>query len=111
MLMRSLYLLPTVSLLFATISCRSHSNAAAPTADNRSTASDIAQADQFYREREDLMRLEQGIVLLRQAATTDPNSYDANWRLAKFNYYLATHTDGEYHDRALRDGISAGKTA
>jgi len=111
MLMRSLYLLPIISLLFATISCRSHSNAAAPTADNRSTASDIAQADQFYREREDLMRLEHGIVLLRQAAANDPNSYDANWRLAKFDYYLATHTDGEYRDRAFREGIDAGKSA
>src|SRR5713226_7274716 len=111
MLMRSLYLLPIISLLFATISCRSHSNAATPSADNRSTASDIAQADQFYREREDLVRLEQGIVLLRQAAANDPNSYDANWRLAKFDYYLATHTDGEYRDRAFREGIDAGKTA
>src|SRR5229473_2037 len=111
MLGRSLYLLPIVSLLFATISCRSHSNAAAPTADNRSTASDIAQADQFYREREDLVRLEQGIVLLRQAAANDPNSYDANWRLAKFDYYLATHTDGEYRERAFREGIDAGKSA
>jgi tetratricopeptide (TPR) repeat protein len=104
-------MLTIVSLLFATISCRSHSNAAAPTADNRSTASDIAQADQFYREREDLVRLEQGIVLLRQAAANDPNSYDANWRLARFDYYLATHTDGEYRDRAFREGIDAGKSA
>ena len=62
MLVRSLYVLPIVSLLFATISCRSHSNAATPAADNHSTAADIAQADQFYREREDLVRLEQGIV-------------------------------------------------
>ena len=65
----------------------------------------------MYRERDDLRRLEQGIVLLRQAATTDPNSYEANWRLAKFDYYLATHTDGEYRDRAFRDGINAGKLA
>ncbi len=111
MLARSFHLLTVVSLLFATVSCRSHSKAAAPSADNRSTASDIAQADQFYRDREDLTRLEQGIVLLRQAVTADPNSYDANWRLAKFDYYLATHTDGEYRDRAFRDGISAGKSA
>jgi hypothetical protein len=33
------------------------------------------------------------IVLLRQAITIDPGNYDASWRLAKFNYYLATHTD------------------
>ena len=111
MLVRSIHLLTIASLLFATVSCRSHSQAAAPTADNSSAASDIAQADQSYGQRDDLTRLEQGIVLLRQAATADPNSYDADWRLAKFNYYLATHTDGDYRDRAFRDGIAAGKTA
>src|SRR5689334_326 len=111
MTLRGLYLLMIVPLLFAAMSCKSHSQAAAPAASNNSPASDIARADQFYREREDLTHLEQGIVLLRQAATTDPNNYDANWRLAKFNYYLATHTDGEYRDRAFRDGINAGKAA
>ena len=49
----------------------------------------IAQADQFYRQRDDLSRLEQGIVLLRQAAAIDPTNYDVEWRLAKFDYYLA----------------------
>jgi len=108
---RICYLLTMGLLLSAVISCGSHFKATAPTAPISSPASDIAQADQFYREREDLSRLEQGIVLLRQAATTDPRSYDANWRLAKFNYYLATHTEGEYRDRAFRDGINAGKLA
>jgi len=111
MLGRSFHLLALVSLLFGTISCRSHTKSAVRAADNSSPASDIAQADQLYREREDLTRLEQGIVLLRQAAANDPNSYDANWRLAKFDYYLATHTDGEYRERAFRDGINAGKSA
>jgi tetratricopeptide (TPR) repeat protein len=111
MLARICYLLTIGLLLSAVISCGSHFKAAAPTAAVSSPASDIAQADQFYREREDLTRLEQGIVLLRQAATTDPRSYDANWRLAKFNYYLATHTEGQYRDRAFRAGINAGKLA
>jgi tetratricopeptide (TPR) repeat protein len=111
MLMRSFHLVTVVPLFLAALSCRSHTKSAAPTADNRSTASDIEQADQFYREREDLTRLEQGIVLLRHAATVDPNSYDANWRSARFDYYLATHTDGEYRERAFRDGIIAGKSA
>jgi len=64
-----------------------------------------------YAQRDDLKQLEQGIVRLRQAAAGDPNSYDADWRLAKFDYYLATHTDGEYRDRAFREGVDAGKTA
>jgi len=71
----------------------------------------IAQADQFYARRDDLTQLEQGIVLLRQATTADPNNYEAFWRLAKFDYYLASHTDGEYQERAFREGVDAGKSA
>jgi len=65
----------------------------------------------MYAQREDLARLQQGIVLLRQAAVADPNSYEAAWRLAKFNYYLATHIDSSERDQKLRDGIAAGKMA
>lgn len=71
----------------------------------------ITRADQFYAQREDLKQLQQGIVLLREAVTSDSNNYDANWRLAKFNYYLASHTDGDYRERAFREGIQAGKAA
>src|SRR5262249_57478729 len=75
-------------------------------------ADDIAQAEQFYTQRDDLMKVRQGIVSLRQATTKDPGNYDAAWQLAKFNYYLATHTqDSQERDKAFRDGITAGKAA
>lgn len=105
----SLLIIPVV--FFSLISCRSHSGSAAPANNNESAAGDIAQADQFYRQRDDLVRLEQGIVLLRQAIAIEPANYDAAWRLAKFDYYLATHTDGDYREKAFREGIEAGKTA
>jgi len=58
------------------------------------------------------MQLRRGIVSLRQALTKDPGNYDAAWRLSKFNYYLATHSDdSKERDNAFRDGIAAGKTA
>ncbi|HKE60704.1 MAG TPA: TRAP transporter TatT component family protein [Pyrinomonadaceae bacterium] len=77
-----------------------------------SAADDVVQAQQLYAQREDLMKLRQGIVFLRQATTKDPGNYDAAWQLAKFNYYLATHTeDGKERDKAFRDGITAGKAA
>src|SRR5215831_2434555 len=104
-----------ITIVFALLiftSCRLRSKApAAPTATNEGTASLIARADQFYAQREDLKQLEQGIVLLRQAVANDPNDYDANWRLAKFNYYLGGHTQGEYKERAFREGINTGKAA
>ena len=101
-----------VGLLCVTTSCRPRSNVETPANTTQSAADYVAQADQLYAQREDLMRLRQGIVSLRQARTTDPGNYDAAWRLAKFNYYLATHTDNsDERDKAFRDGIEAGKAA
>ncbi len=98
-------------LLFTLSSCSSDSKIDAPANDYQSAPSYISQADQMYAQREDLSHLQQGIVFLRQAAVADPNSYDAAWRLAKFNYYLATHIDANLRDQKFRDGIEAGKTA
>lgn len=58
------------------------------------------------------MQLRRAIVSLRQALTKDPGSYDAAWKLSKFNYYLAMHTDNsKERDDAFQAGIDAGKTA
>ena len=58
------------------------------------------------------MQLRQGIVSLRQALTKEPGNYDAAWKLSKFNYYLAMHSDdSNERDSAFKDGIAAGKTA
>src|SRR5258705_7725442 len=100
-----------VGLLCVTTSCRSSSNGDAPADTTQSAAEYVAQAEQLYAQREDLMRLRQGIVSLRQAVTVDPGDYDAAWRLSKYNYYLATHTDNnEERDKAFKDGIEAGKS-
>lgn len=77
-----------------------------------SATEDVAHALQLYGQRDDLMRLREGIVSLRQARTKDPGNYDSAWQLAKFSYYLATHTDdATERDKAFRDGIEAGKSA
>ena len=110
---RSVIIIAIALIAIASTACRWRSNAvAAPTANtNEAAPSLIARADQFYRQRDDLKQLEQGIVLLRQAATEDPDNYDANWRLAKFNFYLASHTEGDYQERAFGEGVKAGKAA
>ena len=106
---REFVFLVMVGLICVTTSCRSRSSVEVPTP---TAAEFVSQADQLYSQRDNLMRLRQAIVLLRQAVTVDPGSYDAAWRLAKFNYYLATHTDNsDERNKAFRDGIGAGKTA
>lgn len=98
-------------LLLAT-ACHERVPDAAPAATTTSAAEDISGAEQLYRQREDLMQLRRGIVSLRQAMTKEPGNYDAAWKLSKFNYYLATHTDNsQERDEAFIAGIDAGKAA
>ncbi|HMF55367.1 MAG TPA: TRAP transporter TatT component family protein, partial [Pyrinomonadaceae bacterium] len=54
----------------------------------------------------------EGIVLLRQVRASDQNNYETAWRLAKFNYYLGSHTQEQSErDRAFREGVEAGRAA
>ena len=99
-------------LLFATSCNKGGPPVESPAADSASAAGDITQADQLYGQRADLIQVRRGIVALRQALTKDPGNYDAAWKLSKFNYYLATHTDdAKERDDAFKAGIEAGKTA
>jgi tetratricopeptide (TPR) repeat protein len=109
---RKVSYLVAAGLFCAAISCRSPSNVEAPANDTQSAIEYVRQADQMYAQRDDLVRVRQGIISLNQPLITDPSNYDAAWRLAKFNYYLATHTDNsDERDKAFREGIEAGKVA
>ena len=80
--------------------------------DKQQATESVTQAEELYRQREDLSKLRQGITLLRQARIVDYGNYDIAWKLAKFDYYLGSHTDDERErDEAFREGIEAGKTA
>jgi Tfp pilus assembly protein PilF len=102
----------SICLVLLATSCNEGTHYDSPAANAASAAQDIASADQLYSQREDLMQLRRAIVSLRQALTKDPGSYDAAWKLSKFNYYLAMHTDNsKERDEAFQAGIDAGKTA
>src|ERR1700752_4085511 len=102
----------SICLLLLAASCDNPAPSESPAANSASATEDIVSADQLYGQRADLMQLRRGIVSLRQALTKDPANYDAAWKLSKFNYYLATHSDdSKERDDAFRDGIEAGKTA
>jgi Tfp pilus assembly protein PilF len=59
-----------------------------------------------------MVRIKQGMILLRQALMADYKNYDAAWRLAMFNYYLGSHTnDNNERDKAFREGIENGRLA
>ena len=109
---REVVFLVLVGLICTTNSCRRRASAEATTDNPETVPALVTEADRFYALRENLMSLRQGIVFLRQAETIDPGYYEASWRLAKFNYYLATHTDNhKERENAFREGIEAGKSA
>ncbi len=100
------------ALIFVGTSCRKAANATSDRASARPTSEAIAEADKFYAGRDDLVKVRQGIVSLRQAQADDPTNFDLAWRLAKFNYYLGAHSpDSTEQDKAFHEGIDAGKLA
>ena len=103
-------LLVIIGVVCAMSACKARSSQQAPSGPSATEL--VAQADQLYAQRADLMQLREGVVLLRQAVTIDPGNYDASWKLAKFNFYLATHTDNnDERKKAFDEGIAAGKEA
>ena len=110
---RELYRCLVMATLFClATSCRSHAKVEEPADNLPPAAESIAQADRFYAGREDLNNVRRGVIALGRARLADPASYDAAWRLAKFDGYLATHTDNAAErDKAFREGIEAGKAA
>jgi tetratricopeptide (TPR) repeat protein len=101
-----------VSLLFSVTSCRKEGAASIDDSPARPAAGVIAEADTLYVGRGDLTKVRQGLIALRHSQATEAGNYDLAWRLAKFNYYLGSHTtDDTERDKAFRDGIEAGKLA
>lgn len=101
-----------IGMVWYVLGCSSK-NGEAPTSGGQESAAElIAQADKLYGEREDLARLRAGITSLRRAHALEPGSYEALWRLSRFNYYLGSHTpDESERDRVYRDGAAAGRAA
>jgi tetratricopeptide (TPR) repeat protein len=99
-------------LLLAGISCRKGATASNDKPPVKPASEAIAEAEQFYAGRADLVKVRQAVVTLRQAQADDAANYELAWRLAKFNYYLGSHSpDATEQGKAFREGIEAGKLA
>jgi tetratricopeptide (TPR) repeat protein len=72
----------------------------------------LAQAKTLYALRADLSSVQEAIKVMSEAKDLEPANYDVNWQLAKYTYYLASHTaDKAQRSAALRQGIAAGEAA
>ena len=100
------------ALVFVGISCRRATTATYDRAVARPTAESIAEADKLYAGRDDLIKVRQAIVALRQAQADDSANYDLAWRLSKYNYYLGAHSpNSTEQEKSFHEGIDAGKLA
>lgn len=102
-------------LIAAQIACHRGENGdnSQPETSGKEVASQaLAQADQLYAQRENLAYVRQAIALLRQARVADYGNYEVTWKLAKYNFYLGSHTpDERERDTAFREGVETGKVA
>jgi tetratricopeptide (TPR) repeat protein len=104
--------LAALSLLFGATSCRKEAEASRDPSPARPAAEAIVEAETLYAGREDLTKVRRALVALRQAQAAEPSNYDLAWHVAKFNYYLGSHSpDGPEREKAFREGIEAGKLA
>ncbi|MGH9397019.1 MAG: tetratricopeptide repeat protein [Terriglobia bacterium] len=74
-------------------------------------SSAIARADSLYRDRENPDNVRKAIAILRGELEQHPQSYDAWWRIAEYDCYLAQHVPDKQQDSILKDGVAAGKKA
>ena len=104
--------LAILAVMISSVSCRKAATAPSEAGPVRPAAEAIAQADQLYAGRADLVKVREAVVTLRQAQADHPSDYDIAWRLAKYNYYLGAHSpEPSEQEKAFRDGIESGKQA
>jgi tetratricopeptide (TPR) repeat protein len=105
-------LVAVISVATLGFGCRKAVSEAPPTPTDRPLAELIAEADQLYAQRADVVKARQGLIVLRQAMSNNPTDYEVAWRMAKFNYYVGSHlSDATEKEKAFHEGIEAGKLA
>lgn len=74
-------------------------------------AGEIERAETYYQHRADLDNVRKALAILQAATAKDPQSYDAWWRIAEYDCYLARHLPDSQEIPVLESGIAAGKKA
>ncbi len=72
----------------------------------------IVQADRLFSQRKDLSKLREAIGILQRARLENLRTYEVEWKFARYNYFLARHTDDENErESSLETGKAAGRIA
>ena len=109
---RAYKLITIVITLYLLSACGSSSTTEIETKRETVSPQTLLQSDELFTQRQDLEKLRQAISVLNRARRENERSYDVEWRLAKYNYYLGRHTtDQKEKEKAFADGVAAGKLA
>jgi len=72
----------------------------------------IAEAEKLFAERKDLARLREAKAILMRARKEHAKSFEVEWLLARYNYFLGRHSDNEKErEEAFEAGRVAARTA
>jgi tetratricopeptide (TPR) repeat protein len=69
------------------------------------------EADDYYQARRDLNNVRRAISIVQTAVSRNPAVYEAWWRIAEYDSFLARHSAKKQRKAALQQGIAAGKRA
>ena len=98
-----------LSAVFLLSSCAS--KAISDTAQNQTDAVPVAEsltkADELFKGREDVKKLEEAVNLLSKARNPDTRNYEVEWKFSKFSYFLGKQTEDE--DKATKEYLPTAK--
>lgn len=99
---------------FCLLCCKSESSAATDSnpVNPAQISANIAQADELFKQREDVSKLRQAVSLLDQVRNPDARNYEVEWKFAMDSYFLGKQlTDEKESDKVLTDGANAAQIA
>lgn len=66
-------------------------------------------ADSLYSMREDLSKVKEAKSIYEEIIKTDPNNFEAYWKLAKTIYYIGYHSPKKERGEIFKKGIEIAK--
>jgi tetratricopeptide (TPR) repeat protein len=83
-----------------------------PAPSSQGSGARLAEADKLFAARDRTESLRQAVKIIEQVVAEDATNYEAQWRLAKFRYYLSEREQTEAGMlKMLQSAIEAGKKA
>lgn len=111
----SLYILITIVITLCSLAgCgrRSQSENAAVGLPRYPIDETLAQAEQLFRQREDVDKLREARRLIAQVREPDNRNFEVEWRFAKYSLFLGRQsTDEQQRTKIFDEGRDAGKMA